>query len=150
MTKDRKAELFCKLYNYIVETAEDGDKAHEILVRCGMTDNEVFNCSGNADATRYDDAEPDDIFESLENYADGFKDSVPGREYELYCSYIEKLKAGILLDIENAPRYIYEAEKQAYILDNRRRMTEDTTIDVYGVAAKHVKYALFDSKPFRK
>lgn len=46
MKDTRKADLFAKLFTKIINLAEDGDEATEILENCGMTQNEIDDAAG--------------------------------------------------------------------------------------------------------
>ena len=46
MKDTRKADLFAKLFTKIINLAEDGAEATEILENCGMTQNEIDDAGG--------------------------------------------------------------------------------------------------------
>ena len=59
MKKERKAELFDAMFEYIVNAT--GSDATEVLVNLGMTTNEIDDCAGVQNRGEIDDEETCDL-----------------------------------------------------------------------------------------
>lgn len=147
MNEERKKNLFQNLFDQIIEISAGPEEAHRALRRCGMTDQEILECSeGRVSRTASAKA---DFYASLECYAAGYMKAVPEAEYKMYRRYLDVLKNEVFIEPGKAAEYIIEAEQKARIRDFRRRMTEDVTADIFSAAVVHLKNALFDSKPYK-
>lgn len=147
MKEDRKNDLFQNMLEQIIELSANTEEAHRVLRRCGMTDQEILECSDGRVSTVV--SERADFYVSLECYAAGYMKAVPENEYKMYRRYLDFLKSEVFIEPGKAAEYIIEAEQKARIRDYRRRMTEDVTADIYSAAVEHLKNALFDSKPYK-
>lgn len=147
MNEERKKNLFQNLFDQIIEISAGPEEAHRALRRCGMTDQEILECSEGRTSTAA--SENADFYASLECYAAGYMKAVPEKEYKMYRRYLDYLKSEVFVEPGKAAEYIIEAEQKARIRDYRRRMTEDVTADIYSAAVEHLKNALFDSKPYK-
>ena len=147
MTTERKTDLFHNLFEQIIEISAGTEEAHRALRRCGMTDQEMLECSEGRISTVA--SEKADFYTSLECYAAGYMSAVPEKEYKMYRRYLDFLKNEVFIEPGKAAEYIIEAEQKARIRDYRRRMTGDVTTDIYSAAVEHLKNALFDSKPYK-
>ena len=94
------------------------------------------------------DNRKEEFYKSVDTYATGFQKTASDHEYELYHQLIDSLKKEAFNEPEKIPKFVVEAEKNARIKDYRRRMTEDVNADICTIAVEHLKYALFDSKPY--
>lgn len=147
MNEERKKNLFQNLFDQIIEISAGPEEAHRALRRCGMTDQEILECSEGR-VSRVASVKAD-FYGSLECYAAGYMKAVPEAEYKMYRHYLDVLKNEVFVEPGKAAEYIIEAEQKARIRDYRRRMTEDVTADIYSAAVEHLKNALFDSKPYK-